>query len=252
MSDVNRIKAEAIKKIFSVFGQFITLPLAGKVTELRPVLELIRKDRVPASPDHIGRMLPDLLVIMMNPGSSRPLDRHYRSQTVAKARDIDPLGQLTPTRPDNTQYQIMRILLARDLGHARVLNLSDLRETKSPVFIQRFQSLEGHHPEGSAHSLFSPLRTEERRIRMGGDASIPLLVGWGRHPGLLPLARQCLATLVTNRIVGLEIPGYPGLYAHPSPMMQKAKEAWVNAVLQRLPHAVASRTADPLETIHSK
>ncbi len=251
MSDVNRIKAEAIKKIFSVFGQFITLPLGGEVTELRPVLELIRKDLVPTFPDHIGRMQPDLLVIMMNPGSSRPLDRHYRSQAVAKARDINPLGQLTPTRPDNTQYQIMRIMLARDLGHARVLNLSDLRETKSPVFIQRFQSLE-HHLEGSAHSLFSPLRTEERRVRMGGDASIPLLVGWGRHPGLLPLARQCLATLVTNRIVGLEIPGYPGLYAHPSPMMQKAKEAWVNAILQRLPHAVESGTAGFLETTDSE
>ncbi|MBF0416398.1 MAG: hypothetical protein HQL79_11600 [Magnetococcales bacterium] len=57
---------------------------------------------------------------------------------------------------------------------------------------------------------------------------------------------------MTNRIVGLEIPGYPGLYAHPSPMMQKAKEAWVNAILQRLPHAVESGTAGFLETTDSE
>ncbi|HIJ85425.1 MAG: DUF1643 protein [Magnetococcales bacterium] len=233
-NDVNRWKALDIKKIFAVFGQFVTLTLGQTTVELRPVLELIRKDCVPDHPDAIGRMVPDLLVIMMNPGSSRPLSPHYRPRHANKPEDLDPFSGLTPTRPDNTQYQIMRVMLARGLGHARVLNLSDLRETKSPIFIKRFRELE-NLPGGKAHSLFSPSRCAEREQRMGQGRAIPLLVGWGRHVDLLPLAHQCLGTLKTERIVGVEVPGSPGLYAHPSPMLQKAKEAWVNAILEKMP-----------------
>ncbi|MBF0107983.1 MAG: DUF1643 domain-containing protein [Magnetococcales bacterium] len=228
--EANRLKAADIKKIYSVFGQFVTLSLGLGTVSLRPVLELIRKDRLPEDPDRIGRMIPDLLVVMMNPGSSHPLDPHYQPRHATTPEEIDPLGERIPTRPDNTQYQIMRILWARGLGHARVLNLSDLRETKSTRFVALFQDLE-RYPKGSAHSLFSPERTRERMIRMGQGADIPVLVGWGRHPGLLPLARQCLDTLVPERIIGVAIPGAPGLYAHPSPMMQYAKEAWVEAIL---------------------
>ncbi|MEO5329234.1 MAG: hypothetical protein H7829_13445 [Magnetococcus sp. THC-1_WYH] len=231
---VNQLKAADIKKVIHVFGQFITLRLGSLTLDLRPVLELIHKDCLPAHPDLIGHRVPDLLVIMMNPGSSRPLDPNYQPQQMTQPQDFDPFGERTPTRPDNTQYQVMRIMLARGFGHARVLNLSDLRETKSPIFIQRFQELETH-PDGSAHSLFSPVRSAERKVRMGQDTPIPLLVGWGRHLGLLPLAHQCLATLPQERIIGVEIPGSPGLYAHPSPMLQKAKEAWVNAILEKMP-----------------
>lgn len=229
---VNCMKADDLKKIFAVFGHFITLSLGGKSVDLRPVLELLRKDLLPDHPDKIGRMIPDLLVIMMNPGSSRPLDPRYCPARVDKPQEIQPFGELTPTRPDTTQYQIMRVMWAKGLGHARVLNLSDLRETKSTVFIPRYQELE-RIPGGLAHSLFSPSRSAERRLRMGQDAPRPVLVGWGRHPGLLPLARQCLDTLDMKRVIGVEVPGYPELYTHPSPMMQKSKEAWVNAILEK-------------------
>ncbi|MBF0144695.1 MAG: hypothetical protein HQL84_03230 [Magnetococcales bacterium] len=230
--EVNRLRATDIKKEIAVFGQFVNLSLGSMNLALRPVLELIRKDHLPERPNQIGQMIPDLLVIMMNPGSSHPMDLEYRPADVAKPEEIDPFGERIPTRPDNTQYQIMRIMLAQGWHHARVLNLSDLRETKSPIFIQRYQELETWSG-GSAHSLFSPVRTRERMIRMGQGANLPLLVGWGRNPGLLPLARQCLATLVPERIIGVELPESPGLYAHPSPMMQKAKEAWVKTILAK-------------------
>lgn len=58
---------------------------------------------------------PDLMVVMMNPGSSRPID------------GIEDNTKESLAIPDNTQNQIMKVMLNCNLQHARVLNLSDLK-----------------------------------------------------------------------------------------------------------------------------
>jgi hypothetical protein len=68
--------------------------------ELRDRLEIAPHDWPLADVD---AREPDLLVIMMNPGASRPLHALW---------DGDNPAGLVPAQPDRTQYQIMRLLRA--------------------------------------------------------------------------------------------------------------------------------------------
>ena len=70
----------------------------------------------------------DLMVVMMNPGSSRPEDGNEKNIIASKAV------------PDKTQDQIMKVMNNCNFNYARILNLSDLREAKSKVFYS-------HNPE---------------------------------------------------------------------------------------------------------
>lgn len=67
----------------------------------------------------VEKTTPDLMVILMNPGSSRPID------------GID--NNLIPSEatPDATQYQIMDVMDLASLDFARILNLSDIRTSDS-------------------------------------------------------------------------------------------------------------------------
>jgi hypothetical protein len=69
------------------------------------------------------------MVIMMNPGSSKP-HRWYENNTKESL-----------AIPDNTQSQIMKVQNC-NLQYARVLNLSDLREAKSSIFYDKIIELE--------------------------------------------------------------------------------------------------------------
>ena len=69
---VNFIYAGELKTRFNVFGHFYDLRLGGKVLKCRSTLDIVAADISDCS-----TMLPDAVVIMMNPGSSRPLDRKY-------------------------------------------------------------------------------------------------------------------------------------------------------------------------------
>ena len=89
---------------------------------------------------------PDLMVIMMNPGSSSPLDKddNGRHETEAK--------------PDVTQKQIIRVMELGNYKYVKVLNLSDLREPKSSCFYKEIASMES---KGIEHSIFKEMRLGE-------------------------------------------------------------------------------------------
>ena len=70
---------------------------------------------------------PDLMVVMMNPGSSRPEDGNEKNIIASKAV------------PDKTQDQIMKVMNNCNFNYARILNLSDLREAKSKVFYSKLE-----------------------------------------------------------------------------------------------------------------
>lgn len=81
----------------------------------RKFLNIVRKNS--------SQNTPDLMVVMMNPGSSKPLDGIENNNCESEAI------------PDNTQNQIMRVMNRCNFDYARILNLSDLREPKSSVFL---------------------------------------------------------------------------------------------------------------------
>jgi hypothetical protein len=137
---------------------------------------------------------------------------------------------LVLTQPDNTQYQIMRIMVSKHWNHVRVLNISDLRDPKSPSFIARTQKLAAL-PGGDSHSLFSKARAKERIEMLRRKPGAPFILGWGQDAGLIPLAKQCLSRIEGEKIITVPAGNDPALTAHPSPMLQSKKEEWLDAIL---------------------
>ncbi|MEO5377096.1 MAG: hypothetical protein H7832_04830 [Magnetococcus sp. DMHC-6] len=234
MINKTSLKASDLKRLYGVFGCFYQIFLAGELHSCRNILELIAHEKMPKNLAHFRQLVPDLLVVMMNPGSSHPLDLVYQPPLIENISAIEPLCQWVPTQPDNTQYQVMRLMANRGLTHARILNLSDLREPKSPNLIQKVERLR-LFSDGGGHSVFSPERRHELAFWLGKSEAIPVLVGWGRHPGLRPLAENCLMQLVSHRVIGLPIENHHWAFAHPSPMLQKMKDRWLQEILARWP-----------------
>jgi hypothetical protein len=235
MKNPNRLRAADLKKRFSVFGHFYQISLGGESVGCRSLLELVSQDTMPVDPNELAHSKPDLLVIMMNPGSSRPLDGTYQPPAVTHHLEIPKSREWVATQPDNTQYQIMRIMAARGYNHGRVLNLSDIREPKSPVLFKKMSALESI-PGGRVHSLFSSERHAEfEELLESCHDGVAVLVGWGRDKALIPLATVAKKRLAGKTLFGQPVDEEGILYAHPSPMLQRMKEAWVDGVLVQIP-----------------
>lgn len=233
--------ASELKKTFRCYGHFYRLHVESFEPQLcRSVLEITSLPReavgAGSDPDDLfsgsgtARSLPDAVVIMMNPGSSRPLEDGDTGSLLAMPLPGGFKKPLVLTQPDNTQYQIMRIMVSRRWNHIRVLNISDLRDPKSPSFIARTQKLAAL-PGGDRHSLFSEARSEERVAMLNRKPGAPFILGWGQDAGLIPLAKQCLRRIEGSKIVSVPAGNDPALTAHPSPMLQSKKEEWLDAIL---------------------
>jgi hypothetical protein len=112
---------------FKVTGLFYEI----EQYKFRKYLNIIRID----SANHT----PDVMVIMMNPGSSRPMNGINNNTTESEAF------------PDSTQFQIMQIMQNCGFEYARILNLSDLREGNSKKFYSRIVEIK---EKVIAHSIF--------------------------------------------------------------------------------------------------
>ncbi len=246
------IYAVELKKTFRCYGHFYRLDVAGTEPLLcRSVLEItsLPREAVDAGtdPDDLFSLgekshtcasveknsLPDAVVIMMNPGSSRPIEEGDTDSLLTLPLPAGFKKPLVLTQPDNTQYQLMRIAVSKGWKHVRILNISDIRDPKSPSFIARTQALDGI-PGGEAHSLFSKVRKNEREQMLRRKPGAPIILGWGQATGLIPLAKQCLDCIEGEKIVTVPSETNPILTAHPSPMMQVKKEEWLDAILAAL------------------
>ena len=228
---MNFIYASELKKRYACYGHFYELVLMnGERAKCRSVLEIV-DDTVPAEdPSRISGLVPDAVVIMMNPGSSHPIDIYHLDQEIDYPRRGDPMHKdLVLTQPDNTQYQVMRVAVSMGWSHIRVLNLSDLRDPKSGSFLQRVEAL-GEIMGGHVHSVFSAERSEECRQSIRRKTAAPILLGWGQDPGLLPLAEQCLKRLSGEPTCSVASDVHPMLNAHPSPMLQTKKLEWLESI----------------------
>lgn len=226
------ISADELKQTYGVFGHFYSVVLASKeVVECRSVLEIATKARTPKDHSELSLLNPDAVFIMMNPGSSRPL---VEFDNRIHARAIHKLTiSLVPTKPDTTQYQVMRLMHYRQWRHVRVLNLSDLRSPKSPEFIKLFQRLESAEGFGS-HSVFSDARKDELALKLPTEKKTPLVLAWGMSKKLNPLIERCLSRLPRKcAFKGLLEPGTTNKYRHPLPSLQKDKRIWLENMVRQ-------------------
>ena len=212
--------AQALLAQFAVYGRFYEQRIAGVAEQLRDRLEIAPRAWSLAQ---CVTQEPDLLVIMMNPGASRPLDALWDSQACEG---------FVAAQPDRTQYQIMRLLLAaqqqgRAWQHARVLNLSDLRTPKSAIFIEKLAAYAGD----DGHSLFSIARKAQCAQLLGHPAT-PVLCAWGLSTHFVPLAQRALAAVQGHLVLGLSADGV--LYRHPLPQRHDLQLQWLAQMQQQV------------------
>lgn len=226
------VPAQTLKEKYEILGNFYSVELAPQcVIECRNVLEIVAKPITASQMRSIPKQKPDAIFVMMNPGSSQPLvEVDYR----IRADEISELSiSLVPTKPDTTQYQVMRLMHCFNLRHVRVLNLSDLRCTKSPLFMEQFKQLETEQLF-DAHSIFSSQRRNELRHQMLKYSEVPVVRAWGVSPNLQPLIERCERGLQPMRhLSGLLKEGTTNKYLHPLPSLQKQQEEWVNRMVKQ-------------------
>lgn len=227
------LPASELKSVFGIFGHFYSVPLApGVIAECRSVLEIIRFTELPSELNKISTRRPDAVFIMMNPGSSRPLVQVEQHVPAAQIHQLTTC--LVPTHPDTTQYQVMRIMHYCGWQHVRVLNLSDLRCTKSPLFFKQFEALEEAFAFDS-HSIFATSRRTELTAKITRSKAVPIIRAWGVSPRLDPLIARCMSSIPSGRSLGgLLKEGTPDKYLHPLPSLQSQQQQWVDRMLAQV------------------
>lgn len=150
---------------------------------------------------------PDLMVVMMNPGSSRPEDGNEKNIIASKAV------------PDKTQDQIMKVMNNCNFNYARILNLSDLREAKSKAFYSKFEEL-----KKIPHSIFNDDRIGDFETLF--VKGVPVIFAWGVDTKLVSLATKAIERINEAKPFGLLKEGTAVSYYHPLPQNYHEQEKW--------------------------
>lgn len=160
---------------------------------------------------------PDIMVVMMNPGSSYPLD------------GVDNNSIPSEAYPDTTQQQVMKVMDAALFNYARILNLSDLRTPDSSELYKFLKSKESNDVE---HSIFSANRKAD--LKQFFIKNIPVIFGWGVNSNLVPLAKQAIESLCINNPLGMLKSNTKYSYYHPLPRIYKRQLEWVQHVTNQV------------------
>jgi len=157
--------------------------------------------------------LPDLMVVMMNPGSSFPID------------GIDNNTKATPAIPDKTQEQIIKVMINCNYHFARILNLSDLRTPKSEAL---YKFLKSDESKNIPHSIFSTERLEDFKSLYIPD--VPIIYAWGVHNALEDLAKEAIERINHSNPIGWKKKGKERAYYHPLPRSKNEQLEWVDKI----------------------
>lgn len=221
------IPAEDLKKRFDITGSFYELEINNVIYKCRNRLDIKSKE-------NINTNQPDIIVVMMNPGSSKPIDNEYieKRYTVSNLNNLIT-SKLIETKPDNTQYQIMRLMLERELNHAIVLNLSDLRNGKSGEFSKIFNSLsiiDYSHPD----SILNDLRKKEFDSIIENYSQEYILVGWGNLKNQEEFMKKAIDKFSKFKLIGIKSNNCTYCYGHPSPQQKMQKINWLKEIIEQM------------------
>lgn len=219
LNEMKFVHAPKLKQIFDVYGHFYNLNLSNSILECRSILEIRRKWQKKMD-------TPDIIVMMMNPGSSTPINKKYKPNTFSKdGYNKIAAKEIVPARPDNTQYQIMRLMQLNNWDFVRILNLSDLRNGNSGNFQTEFRAaikLDNSNPHCITHI--------DRRKELSNcvkSKSNKIIAAWGDIAELKEAAETILE--LNNKIIGI-MNGESPYYRHASPYMKKHKMDWLNEI----------------------
>ena len=161
-----------------------------------------------------NKTIPDLMVVMMNPGSSYPLN------------GLDNENIETDLKNDKTQIQIKAVMKACNFEYARVLNLSDFRDPKSQSFYNQIPRLN----KNSNHSIFFNSREEDFNNLF--IPNVPTILAWGVNTKLKELTSLAFDKISknTNEIFYLVKEFSKCSFYHPLPRSVSKQEEWVISI----------------------
>lgn len=214
------IKAADLKKKYQVKGRFYVLTSNNSTTKCRSLLTIT---------DTTITNKKKLLVIMLNPGSSRPLDNEYL-ETEILATQIDKLNNISliDAKPDTTQYQIMRVMKELKFSYADIINLYDIREPKSGLL---FNNAKKSKLQNEA-SIFSDTRQLELNNYFTADTTV--ILAWGNAKPITETEKTAIAKIskLTNKI--FTVRGNDNIICHPSPQNHNYKIKWLDSIYGQL------------------
>jgi hypothetical protein len=199
---------------FGVHGRFYEIDGNATPFQCRDVLEITRAGRIDTSSC-------DAIFVMMNPGGSKP-------RTPAPPGPLAHASIVT-TEPDETQYQLMRLMEAFQWSYVRVLNLSDLRESDSnklPMLLKKFQD----GKDLDSHSVFSAMRRDALAQLLARKPGALVFTAWGVSPRLRKLAELALRAMREQGIAEVHGVKHPTrgdwAYYHPLPQNFQRRRSW--------------------------
>ena len=173
---------------------------------------------------------PDLMVIMMNPGSSEQADEFK-----------NVYDKEVPTKPDDTQFRLMLVMEKCNFDFARVLNVADLRNGKREKFIELQKEISRSFP---GHSIFDESRAKEFKSYF--QEGVPVILSWGvdiRLKNLTHTAFRKISALDVS-IIGLKwepaktaknkLEKRDNAYFHPLRRNPKLQDEWVEYVTKEI------------------
>lgn len=216
------IYANELKKKYQVYGYFYNLKINQSVFKCRSILEI--RTRIN------NCEIPDVVVIMMNPGASRPLNSDIELETFTAQEYINQKRkELVLTQPDPTQYQIMRLMELNNWNFVKVINLSDLRNGDSGKFQEEFNK--AHNLDSSnPHCITNVRRQNELNEHFKSKCKI-IIAAWGSIPELQDSAETILDSNIN--IIGLQV-GDSVNFRHPSPRLKEQKLDWLEKIQEEI------------------
>lgn len=225
------VYADELKRHYIVYGNFYQLEYStGILIECRNVLEIISRKK---ANELIASDNPDAIVIMMNPGSSSPKDKKAFIPTITQKEIIQAQqikSNLLVTKPDNTQYQLMRIMHKQQWEHIRVINLSDCRNSQSKEFYKQIKVLH-ENTRSNIDSIFS----KERHKELCGyfkNKHMYVISAWGIDSKLDSLINLAINNSYLKNRIGITEDKMH--YNHPSPQNQDKKIQWLYSILKKI------------------
>lgn len=217
--------------MFNCYGHFYVLKASDRLIRCRSTLEIVDANNQQLNNlEQLSMKKPNAIVIMMNPGGSKPLFTNNPEDTV----DINEFHinfnkkELVIAIPDVTQDRIMNVMNVLGWKHVRILNLSDIREKNSNFLDAKLEQFHGSSNE-DVHSIFSRVRNEERYYALCQGNTPLIIIGWGTKKCLKTLAKYVLDEILHNnwRYVGIKqkLP----CYYHPS-----RRENWHDDIIDEI------------------
>lgn len=173
----------------------------------------------------------DALFVLLNPGKCLPMDGEDAIPYLAGELDILPM---LPAIPDNTMFQLMRLMQRMEWNHIQIINLTDLRTAKFNEYLDSQKLMKTHRD--SRHSIFSIDRYPEL-LECVESAGV-VIAGWGTKPQIIPDADGANTILwEIAEVKGLRYRLHP-LYYHPFPWLQSKCVMWLDDMEEQLKSVV--------------